>query len=145
MPDIEHELVVAAPIDAVFRSFATADGLNAWWTLTASAEARPGGRFEFGFGPEYQWAGIARTFEPPHAIEWEMTETAPMPDWRGTRVGARLSADGANTRLHFYHRGWTDASAHHRISSFCWATYLRLLARHRTIGEVVPYARRNDL
>lgn len=145
MPDIEHELVVAAPIDHVFRSFATADGLNAWWTLTAAADAKLGGRFEFGFGPDYQWAGIVRTLDAPQAIEWEMTETAPMPDWVGTRVGARLAAEGTNTRLHFYHRGWAEPSAHHRISSFCWATYLRLLARNRTTGELVPYERRNDL
>jgi uncharacterized protein YndB with AHSA1/START domain len=143
--DIEHELVVAAPIERVFESFSTAAGLNSWWTSTASAEPWPNGRFTFGFGPEYQWAGIARVFDAPRAIEWEMTETAPMADWLGTRVGARLSPEGDSTRLHFYHRGWPTASAHHRISSFCWATYLRLLARYRTSGEVIPYERRNDL
>jgi uncharacterized protein YndB with AHSA1/START domain len=143
--NIEHELVIAAPIDAVFERLGTARGLNSWWTLTATDDPRAGGRYEFGFGPEYQWAGVARVFEPPHAIEWEMTETRPMDDWRGTRVGARLTAEGNTTRLHFYHRGWESASAHHRTSSFCWAMYLRLLARNCTSGEVVPYERRNDL
>lgn len=143
--DIEHELVVAAPIDRVFACFSTAAGLNAWWTDTATADARPGGRFTFGFDPDHQWAGVARIHDAPHRIEWEMTETAPMPDWLGTRVGAELSRDGGNTRLHFYHRGWEGKTAHQRISSFCWATYLRLLARYCTSGEVVPYHRRNDL
>jgi uncharacterized protein YndB with AHSA1/START domain len=143
--NIEHELVVAAPIARVFEHFSTAAGLESWWTLTASADPRLGGRYTFGFGPDYQWTGLVRVFQAPTAIEWEMTETAPMDDWRGTRVGARLTADGDGTRLHFYHRGWEAASAHHRISSFCWAMYLRLLARHCTTREVVPYERRNDL
>ncbi len=143
--DIEHELVVAAPIEQVFACFRTAEGLGAWWPDTATAQARLGGRYTFGFDPEHQWVGVVRVFDAPHAIEWEMTETAPMPDWLGTRVGARLTAEGSNTRLHFYHRGWEGPTAHHRISSFCWATYLRLLARYCTIGEVIPYAKRNDL
>ncbi|MGE0438876.1 MAG: SRPBCC domain-containing protein [Gemmatimonadales bacterium] len=145
MPDIEHELTVAAPVAHVFDSFATADGLAAWWPDTAAAEPREGGRFEFGFGPEYQWAGVARVFQAPRAIEWEMTETDPMPDWTGTRVGVRLEPVEGGTRVHFYHRGWAEPSAHYRISSFCWSNYLRVLARNRTTGEFVPYSRRDDL
>lgn len=143
--DIEHELQVAAPIDRVWSCFATAEGLRTWWPDAASADPRVGGRFQFGFDADHQWAGVTRVLDAPHAIEWEMTETAPMADWLGTRVGARLTAVGNQTRLHFYHRGWAEASAHHRISSFCWATYLRLLARYCVTGEVIPYARRNDL
>ncbi|MBM4186409.1 MAG: SRPBCC domain-containing protein [Gemmatimonadetes bacterium] len=143
--NIEHELVIEAPIARVFEYFSTPEGLDAWWTHTADAEPRLGGRYRFGFDADHQWAGVTRTFEAPHAIEWEMTETAPMPDWRGTRVGARLHPDGDRTRLHFYHRGWEGATQHCRISSFCWATYLRLLARHAARGWFVPYEQRNDL
>jgi uncharacterized protein YndB with AHSA1/START domain len=143
--NIEHEFVVAAPIAQVFACFSTPDGLSAWWTSTARVDARPGGISHFGFDATHQWSGVLRVFEPPHAIEWEMTETAPSPDWLGTRVGAQLSAEGANTRLHFHHRGWRGVTQHARVSSFCWATYLRLLARYCTLGEVVPYGRRDDL
>ena len=143
--DIEHELVVAAPIERVWACFATAEGLNAWWTSAASGDPMPGSRYAFGFDTNHEWAGIVRVLLPPVAIEWEMTETAPMPDWAGTRVGARLADEGASTRLHFYHRGWSEATQHMRISSFCWATYLRLLARYCVLGELVAYERRNDL
>lgn len=143
--DIEHELVVAAPIARVFHCFDTADGLSAWWTDSAVVDPVIGGTCRFGFDAEHQWSGVIRVYDPPHVIEWEMTDTAPMADWMGTRVGARLTAEGAHTRLHFHHRGWDGATAHHRISSFCWAMYLRLLARHCTTGEFIPYARRDDL
>lgn len=143
--DIEHELLVPAPIERVWACFATADGLNAWWTSTAAADPQPGSLCAFGFDENHQWSGIVRVFLPPTAIEWEMTETAPMPDWQGTRVGARLASEGDGTRLHFYHRGWSDATQHMRIASFCWATYLRLLGRYCVTGEIIPYSRRNDL
>lgn len=143
--NIEHELVIAAPIEQVFACFATARGLDAWWPATSTAEATLGGRYTFGFDEVHQWTGIARVFEAPNAIEFEMTETEPMADWLGTRVGAQLTAEGPHTRLHFYHRGWEGATQHERISSFCWAMYLRHLARYCMTGEVVPYDRRLDL
>jgi uncharacterized protein YndB with AHSA1/START domain len=143
--DIEHELVVDAPVERVFAEFATAEGLASWWTLTSSIEPRLGGRTTFDFGAPYHWAGVIRAFDPPFAIEWEMTETDPMPDWRGTRVGALLTREGERTRVHFHHRGWASATQHARVSSFCWAMYLRLLARHCVTGEVVAYERRNEL
>lgn len=143
--DIEHELLIPAPIDRVWNCFATAEGLNAWWTNTASVNPAPGGEYTFGFDATHQWAGIVRLYQEPTAIDWEMTGTAPMADWTGTHVGARLVAEGGSTRLHFYHRGWSGATQHMRISSFCWATYLRLLGRYCVLGEIVPYERRNDL
>ena len=132
-------------MERVFSYFATADGLCLWWPATASADARIDGRYHFGFDAAHQWGGVVRIYDAPNAIEFEMTDTDPMPDWRGTRVGARLSREGDATRLHFYHRGWPAATAHHRISSFCWSQYLRVLARHATRGEFVPYERRDEL
>jgi uncharacterized protein YndB with AHSA1/START domain len=143
--DIEHELVVSAPIADVFACFSTSDGLNAWWTNTAHANSSVGGVYQFGFDAAHQWSGVVRVFDAPRNIEWEMTDTSPLPDWLGTRVGAQLTAEGELTRLHFYHRGWEGATPHHRLSSFCWAMYLRLLARYCTTGDVVAYESRNHL
>jgi uncharacterized protein YndB with AHSA1/START domain len=36
MPDILHKFNVHAPVQRVFDTFCTAEGLNAWWTLSAS-------------------------------------------------------------------------------------------------------------
>jgi uncharacterized protein YndB with AHSA1/START domain len=143
--DIEHELVISAPLDRVWDCLATADGLNAWWTNTSQADARLGGHFVFGFDEQHQWWGTVCRFAVKAEIEWEMTRTDPMPDWLGTRVGAQLSIAGKGTRLHFHHRGWAAATEHMRVSSYCWATYLRLLARYCVMGEIVPYRRRDDL
>ncbi|MBK9387800.1 MAG: SRPBCC domain-containing protein [Planctomycetes bacterium] len=114
--DVEHELLAPGPAEEVFARFATASGLDAWWTKTSRADPRVGGIYHFGFDDKHQWQGTVRVLVPARAIEWEMTSTAPMPDWLGTRVGAVLTPEGAWTRLHFYHRGWgPDAASAHLV------------------------------
>jgi hypothetical protein len=70
--------------------------------------------------------------------ELELTEA--MPDWVHSRVGFVLEDRGHDTWVHFSHRGWSDANEHYRISSHCWALYLRILRRYLEHGERVPYA-----
>ena len=41
--------------------------------------------------------------------------------------------------------GWPTPHEHCRISSFCWAMYLRILKRHLEFGENVPYVQRLDV
>ena len=65
-------------------------------------------------------------------------------DWRGTRIGFELVDTGGLTEVKFHHRGWPDENEHFRVSTFCWAMYLRLLRRYVENGEVVPYEQRLD-
>jgi uncharacterized protein YndB with AHSA1/START domain len=127
----------------VFTAFGTPAGLDTWWTLTSSGTPVAGSRYELGFGPEYQWVGVVTKVDPPRAIEWELVKSDD--DWAGTRVGVELTPAEAGTQVRFYHRGWPDANQHHRISSYCWAMYLRVLRRHIEYGEAVPYERRLDV
>lgn len=40
------------------------------------------------------------------------------------------------------HTGWADAGEHFRISSYCWAAYLRLLRLYVEEGQIAPYEKR---
>ena len=131
---------IAAPPEQVFDHLVSPAGLAAWWALEASGRAAVGERYRFFFGEGYDWAGVLRRCERPRAVEWEMTVADA--DWTGTRVGFTLEAEGAGTRVRFHHTGWPAPNDHFRTSSFCWAMYLRLLARNIERGEVVPYATR---
>ncbi|HMY76632.1 MAG TPA: SRPBCC domain-containing protein, partial [Blastocatellia bacterium] len=71
--------------------------------------------------------------------------TVAMDDWMNARVGFRLEERDGATQVRFHHTGWPEASEHYRISSFCWAMYLRLLKRYVEFGEVVPYDQRLDV
>jgi uncharacterized protein YndB with AHSA1/START domain len=140
MADIEQELPIAAPLERVYEAVSTPAGLNEWWTKTASGVAALGAEFTLGFGPEYQWRGVATRVEAPGVFELRLT--ASDADWKGTKVGFELSSRAATTWVHFYHRGWPVANQHFRVSCHCWALYLRILRRHLEDGEAVPYERR---
>lgn len=140
MPDIFHDFPIAAPPAAVFAAMTTPPGLNAWWTLTAEGASEVGHVYQLGFGPGYDWQATVRRVVPDHALEWEMTQADA--DWQGTHLGFSLTETDQLTWVHFYHTGWPQLNEHYRISSYCWAMYLRLLKRYVEFGEVVAYADR---
>lgn len=46
---IEYATLIRAQAERVYDAFATADGLDAWFTTGASVDARPGGSIMFRF------------------------------------------------------------------------------------------------
>jgi uncharacterized protein YndB with AHSA1/START domain len=138
--DINHDLNIAAPVDAVFNGISQPAGLDEWWTETCRGTPIVGSEYELGFGPGYQWKAEVTAFEPDR--EFELTITEAMDDWVGTKVGFIVTPEGRGTRLEFRHTGWSEASDHCRHSSFCWALYLRILRRFLEQGKRVAYADR---
>lgn len=143
MADILHTFPIGASRERVFAMFATPAGLDAWWTARAAGRAALGETYALWFGPDYDWRARVTAYEPEALFELTFTEA--MPDWMGTRVRAELSETDGVTTVRFAHLGWPEASEHFRVSSFCWAMYLRLLRKYLETGEVVPYDVRLDV
>lgn len=142
MADILHSFTIDAPPARVFDVLATPAGLNNWWPIQSSGQPALGERYDFDFGPGCQWAATVVGCRPGELLEWQMT-TADA-DWEGTRIRFDLTAEGSGTRIEFAHLGWREPGPHFRISSFCWAAYLRLLRRFIEDGDVVPYEGRDS-
>ncbi|HWA59252.1 MAG TPA: SRPBCC domain-containing protein [Gemmatimonadales bacterium] len=138
--DILHDFPIAVPPARVYEAITTPAGLDQWWTARSFGAPVPGSEYQLWFGPEYDWRAVVSIARPNEAFELRLTKA--MVDWLGTRVGFVLSPGGAGTQLHFYHAGWNAVTEHFRISSFCWAMYLRLLRRYLEYGERVPYDER---
>jgi len=144
MADIIHEFFVKAPAARVFGMFATAEGLNRWWTKESSGEPKMNVEFRLNFGPGYDWRARVTRCETDSEFELQMTKAHK--DWMSTQVGCRLTQEvGPKTRVFFYHRGWPEENEHWRGSNYCWAMYLRLLRRYVEHDEVVPYEKRLDV
>lgn len=137
VPDILHDLPIQAPRARVFETITSPAGLDRWWTKRSSGVPSTGALYTLLFGEQHDWRARVARCEPPFAFELEITQAEP--DWMGTRVGFELVEKGAATQLRFHHAGWSEASEHYRISSFCWAMYLRVLKRYLEQGETVPY------
>lgn len=141
--DILLDLPISAHPARVFPAVSTPAGLDAWWTERCTGTPALGGTFGLHFPGGYDWRAEVVQHQPDQAFELALTVA--MPDWVGTRVGFRLTPTGDGTHLAFHHSGWAAATGHYRTTAYCWALYLRLLARHVTLGEVVPYARRLEV
>jgi uncharacterized protein YndB with AHSA1/START domain len=144
MPDILHDFPIAASPSEVFDAVSTPAGLDTWWTLRSSGTPCVGQDFQLDFGPGYVWRARVSECRPNECFELKMTDA--MPDWLGSTVRFDLSDSiGGGTQLRFAHRGWSDESEHFRISSFCWAMYLRIMRRQLEHGEAVPYEERLEV
>lgn len=142
MPDILHDLEIAASPARVFRAVSAPEELDRWWTKRASGPPVEGAEYELWFDPHHDWRARVTQCLPPRIFELELTRADP--DWFGTRVGFLIEEREGGARLRFHHTGWPEANAHYRTSSFCWAMYLRLLRRYLERGDVVAYDKRLD-
>ncbi len=140
--DILFDFPIAAAPDRVFQAVSSPTGLDAWWTARSAGTPRAGEVYALWFPEDYDWRARVLRAEPERAFELQLTEA--LPEWVGTRVGFELEAAEGGTHLRFHHAGWAGATDHYRTSAYCWALYLRLLARYVTKGEVSPYEARLD-
>ena len=143
MANIYHDFPVDAPTHEVFRAITTPDGINQWWSLESRGSPAEGNLYELSFGPGYDWTARVTRCVPNSEFEVQFVEADP--EWTGARIGFRLEERDGSTQVSFYHLGWPEANAHYRISSFCWAMYLRILRRYLEYGETVAYEDRLDV
>lgn len=144
MADIVQEFVIKAPRERVFEAMATPEGLDRWWTKEAAGEAKENAELKLSFGPGYDWRAKVTRYIPGAAFELVLTQAHE--DWKGTRVGCELEAEGqAGTRVRFHHTGWPAENEHWRVSCYCWPMYLRILRRYLEYGEEVPYEQRLEV
>jgi uncharacterized protein YndB with AHSA1/START domain len=143
MADILHEFPIQAPPERVFDAVSTPGGIDQWWAKQSSGRPEPGAEYALGFGPDYDWIAQVTACEPAKTFELEMTKSDD--DWNGSRVRFELAPHKGGTWVRFRHTGWPDANEHYRISSFCWAMYLRVMRRYLEHGETVPYEERLDV
>jgi uncharacterized protein YndB with AHSA1/START domain len=76
---ITHRTVIAAPAERVYDAFATADGLDGWFTSGAEVDARPGGMIKFrwrDWGPQRltceDGGAVLAAHRPSHFIfQWQ--------------------------------------------------------------------------
>lgn len=140
MADILHRFPIHASADRVFEAITSPKGLDAWWTLESEGQPVKGADYRFYFDPQYDWHGKVTEAAKDRVIEWRFTDAEP--DWTGTSLRMELEEKEGWTWVEFAHTGWVDAGEHFRITSYCWAAYLRLLRLYVEEGQVAPYEKR---
>ena len=143
MYSIYHNFPIAAPLNKVFECISQPNGLDVWWTKKSSGIPVMNQEYMLWFGPEYDWRGKVSLCEKER--HFELTIIQADVDWEGTKLGFELKENKKSVSVNFYHSNWPENNEHYRISSFCWAMYLRLLKRFLEYGEIVNYEKRIDV
>ena len=140
MADIFQIFTIKASPVKVFEGISTSKGLDNWWTKSSEVKPEVGEVYTLGFSPQYIWKAVVTKYESNKEFELQMTDADA--DWIGTKVGFSLIQKDNNTQVNFYHTGWPQNNDHYKISTYCWAMYLRILKRYIEFGERVPYEKR---
>ena len=140
MATIYQSFQINAPIDRVFKAISTPKGIAIWWSVKSGGKPYLGEEYSFYFSDEYDWKGSLVQFVENQAIEWEMTSADV--DWTGTALRFKLSEGDNVVNVAFEHSGWKEVNDHFKISTYCWAQYMRTLKRYCELGEIVPYENR---
>lgn len=143
MASIHHNFFINASINQVYEAISQPDELRQWWTLATDGKPEKGAVYTLDFGPEYMWEAVVERMDPNKLFELRMTKADA--DWTGTIVGFLLNRKGQYSQVEFYHTGWKEMNEHYKISTYCWAMYLRILKRYLEYGELVPYEQRLEV
>ena len=140
MPDILHEVTIAASPDQVFKAITEQQGLAAWWTTHIVAEPKVGSMIEARFFDGRSVHNMeVLTLEPGRKVGW-ITRQSFLPDWPETRVTWSLSPIQAGTKILFGQRGFASADGSLPKVSYGWAVYLTSLKEYLEKGKGNPHA-----
>lgn len=128
MPEILHELRIAATPDQVYHALTSPEGLSAWWTRDVVATATLGSTSEFGFD-NHQTVVRMEIVElvPGACVRWRCV--GGHTEWQGTEVMFELEpAESAKaTDVRFHHQRWLWRDGLLARSSYEWALHLTSL------------------
>jgi uncharacterized protein YndB with AHSA1/START domain len=146
MPNIRQAIIIGSPIEKVYDAISSQEGLAAWWTPYAQAEAvlRSVARFPFGDG--YFKEMEITALKPNELVQWNCMKGDDQ--WIGTNLTFSLLSGSKETLLvsHpemrgqleqletkngtlllFQHDGWKDYTLMFAECSHTWGQFLRSL------------------
>lgn len=157
------EVVVAAPVSAVWDAWTTEDGIATFFAPASRIEARVDGAYEIYFDPDAEPGrrGAEGTrivvFEPRRRLGFTWNAPTSMPTVRAQRTVVYVELEPVaveRTRLVLFHVGWGDGAEWDRAYDYfdhAWrATVLPRLRQRFAVGpidwdhelELPPVARR---
>ena len=137
MPDILHEVTIAALPDTVYKAITEQEGLTSWWAAQAVVQSKVGSVAEFSFlGGRFVVKMEITKLEPGRTVYWTVKDG--VPDWLDTRVTYDLIPVGSGTKVRFGHRDFASAEGSLASASYNWAWFLTSLKDYIETGKGRP-------
>ena len=144
---VRKEVLVPAPVEAVWKSWTTQEGIQSFFAPEAVIEPRVGGAFHIHidpFGkPGNKGADDMRflALQPPKMLSFDWNAPPSMPEVRQQRtfVVVRLAdVDGKSTRVSLHHTGWGDGGEWDKAFAYFDVAWGRVLNNLRQRHEQGP-------
>ena len=154
---IDKEILVPAPVDAVWQSWTTKAGIESFFAPEAEIDARVGGAFHIHFDP-YGEPGMKgaddmryMALQVPRMLSFDWNAPPSLPEARQQRtfVVVRLfPVDTSSTRVTLYQTGWGDGGEWDKTYAYfdrAWGVVLGNLKKRYETGPIDWTAWREDL
>jgi uncharacterized protein YndB with AHSA1/START domain len=158
MPNIRHNLLIAASAEKIYNVLTSQEGLSAWWTpeTTVREEVNSIARFPFGNG-YYKEMKITEQI-PSKQVQWHCIKGDD--EWVGTNISFTIVSSNKKelldtnpeilgqleqqsheevTMLIFHHDDWKDYTPMFAECSYTWGQFLRSLKLLCETGTGNPF------
>lgn len=137
MPSIKHYLIIKAPVEKVYQSILTAEGLRGWWTDDAHSDEKVGGIAEFNFDEAYHNEMKITNLIEDKIIEWECIVGDK--EWIGTSFKFELEEKDDKSILRFTHGDWREETDFFASCNYHWGYYMSSIAKYNETGKGTPF------
>jgi uncharacterized protein YndB with AHSA1/START domain len=137
MPDILHELTIAATPDVVYQAITEARGVTRWWAPEAIVQPKVGSKAECRFrGGQFVIPVEINRLEPGRNFDWAVK--GGLPEWSGTYVRWNLTPVDNGTKVRFGHCDHASTDGLFANNSYTWPRYLTSLKDYVETGKGRP-------
>jgi uncharacterized protein YndB with AHSA1/START domain len=127
MPQMLHEIDIAASPARVYEALTTQKGVRSWWTAGTVMDEHVGGKADFGFdGGAVVFRMKIVELTPGKRVVWACVG-GDNPEWKGTRLSWDISKAGRGSLLRFTHARWRKASHMFAICNSTWGELVHRL------------------
>jgi uncharacterized protein YndB with AHSA1/START domain len=158
MPNIRHEVLIAAGAEEVYNAVTSQKGLSAWWTPDVKANPDLNSIARFGFGTVYFKEMRITGLQPFKKVEWLCITGAD--EWVGTAISFELQSGDKDVLLKdrpeltgqieqqekregtlviFHHDNWKEYTPMFSECNYTWAIFLRSLKLLCETGKGRPW------
>lgn len=125
MPELHHQIVIAAQARAIFPLIASAEGFQRWWAADARNAAGANGMIELSaFDPAVVCRLRPQTFMAPKQTSWHCESGG---EWAGTTISFVVGPVGEGSLLRLTHNSWrTESDLYNRCNTIWGALLFRL-------------------
>jgi uncharacterized protein YndB with AHSA1/START domain len=134
--DILHRVGIRAPLNQVYQSLTTLDGLASWWTRDTRGDSTVGGVIKFVFGELGFFDMKVLELAEDQRVIWQVLDGHA--DWISTRVHWDIKQEGDYSIILFKHQGWKEPNEGMHHCSTKWAIFLMSLKAYLEAGKGSP-------